>query len=45
MTSKETIKRHCSNIWKGVREVTYTHQHRSGKYCPHRTLNLGLERF
>ena len=30
---------------KGVREVTYTHQHWSGKYCPHRTLDLGLERF
>mgnify|MGYP002615105192 CR=1 FL=1 len=30
---------------RGVREVTYTHQHWSGKYCPHRTLDLGLERF
>ena len=28
-----------------VEEVTYTHQHWSGKYCPHRTLDLGLERF
>ena len=30
---------------RGVREVTYTHHHWSGKYCPHRTLDLGLERF
>lgn len=30
---------------KEVKEVTYTHQHWSGKYCPHRTLDLGLERF
>lgn len=29
----------------GVRDVTYTHYHWSGKYCPHRTLDLGLERF
>lgn len=28
-----------------VKDVTYTHQHWSGKYCPHRTLDLGLERF
>lgn len=30
---------------KEVKEVAYTHQHWSGKYCPHRTLDLGLERF
>lgn len=30
---------------RGVEQVTYTHQHWSGKYCPHRTLDLGLERF
>ena len=29
---------------KEVKEVAYT-QHWSGKYCPHRTLDLGLERF
>lgn len=28
-----------------TRHTIGTHQNRSGKYCPHRTLDLGLERF
>ena len=28
-----------------VRHTIGTHQNRSGKYCPHRTLDMGLERF